>query len=220
MPKRFSSKLPKDRNNQRTVQPFKKEDWEKMTQICLLKKEQAGKDSPQYYIWYRNYILLVLGVNVGVRVSDLLSFTARTVAGGRIVIKASKTRKELRYDLDKGIYKYIKDYIDEFKISTNSFLFASTDQKGNRLKDPITRTQAYRIIKDLAKEAEIDYMVGTHSLRKSYGRWLYDSGMNLADIAKMMQHNSTDYTLRYICIDSEQMKENREGLHFDPKFKP
>lgn len=63
-------------------------------------------------------------------------------------------------------------------------------------------------------------MVGTHSLRKSYGRWQYDNGVNLTDVSAMLQHEDPMTTLRYICIDSEQIKTRREKTHFESRFIP
>lgn len=220
MARRYNTYKPNQKHGQEVVQPFKFNDWERCTQICALKMEQVGAESPTYYRWYRNYMLLVIGVNVGARISDLLEFTPRTFAGGRCQFKAHKTGKIVRYDINKDIYKQIKEYEDTFEITTNQFLFRSTDAKGKIIPNAITRQQAHKIIKKIAKQAGIDYEVGTHSLRKSYGRWKYDAGMNLSDVAALLQHEDPMTTLRYICIDSEQTNELREQTNYETRFKP
>lgn len=221
MARRYNTYAPYQKHGQETVQPFKYEDWEKMTQYCLLKMEQADKKSISYYIWYRNYMILIIGVNVGARISDLLEFTPRTFAGGKCVFTAHKTGKPIRYSINKDIYQLIKSYEEEFKLTTNQFLFRATDKKHKEIiAAPITRTQAWRMIKHVASKCGIDYMVGTHSLRKSYGRWQYDNGVNLTDVSALLQHNDPTTTLRYICLEPEQIKGRRESIDYRSKFLP
>lgn len=220
MPRKYNTYSPYKKHGQEVVQPFKREDWERMTQICVVEMEQSQEGSYKYYQAYRNYMLLVIGVNVGARISDLLEFTPRTFAGGCCVFKAHKTGKPIRYNINKELYDQIKDYENMFHITINQFLFRATNHKGNISQQPISRQQAWKIIKRLAGKAGIDYMVGTHSLRKSYGRWQYDNGVNLTDVSAMLQHDDPTTTLRYICIDSEQIKERRENTVFETRFVP
>ena len=184
-----------------------------------MEKEAAPAGSLAYYRAYRSYILLLIGVNVGARISDLIEFTPRTFAGGRCEFRAHKTGKLVRYEIDHEIYSEIQKYVDEFHISINTFLFRATSGK-EIISDRISRQMAWREIHRLAKLANVEYCVGTHSLRKSYARWLYDAGMNLSDVAALLQHEDPMTTLRYICIDSESTKDKREHIRFVPKFRP
>lgn len=218
MPRKYNTYAPGAKHGQEVVQPLTVKDWQRMCQLCMLEKEAAEKGSQAYYRAYRNYILLLIGVNVGARISDLLEFTPRNFAGGRCEYKAHKTGKLVRYTIDEAIYKDIRAYVEEFQLSTNAFLFQATGRKLSG--DRISRQQAWNEIHRIAKAACIEYCVGTHSLRKSYGRWLYDAGMNLSDVAALLQHNDPIVTLRYICIDSESTKQKREAINFVPKFRP
>ena len=148
------------------------------------------------------------------------SMTNCNFAGSRCEYKAHKTGKLVRYKIDEDIYKDIRAYVEEFGLSINSFLFRATCRKKGTIGDRISRQQAWNEIHRIAKAAGIEYCVGTHSLRKSYGRWLYDAGMNLSDVAALLQHNDPIVTLRYICIDSESTKQKREAINFVPKFRP
>jgi integrase len=48
--------------------------------------------------------------------------------------------------------------------------------------------------------------VGTHSPRKTFGYHVYKrTGGNIGLVQKLLNHSVTEYTLRYIGIDREQM---------------
>ncbi|WP_419865699.1 tyrosine-type recombinase/integrase [Bacillus dakarensis] len=49
--------------------------------------------------------------------------------------------------------------------------------------------------------------IGTHSLRKTFGYFAYQQGIDLAMIQKLLNHSSQAETLRYIGITQEQMDE-------------
>ena len=67
----------------------------------------------------------------------------------------------------------------------------------------ITVTQAYRILKTAAISAEIDNL-GTNSLRKTGGYWIYKaSRYNIGLIMDTFNHNTHKIDLRCIGIHKE-----------------
>lgn len=70
---------------------------------------------------------------------------------------------------------------------------------GNRME----RTQCYRIINDACKEAGVDYKVGTHTLRKTFGYHFYQERRDVALLQKIFNHSSQEITLRYIGISQD-----------------
>ena len=59
------------------------------------------------------------------------------------------------------------------------------------------------IMKDLSAQVGIKF--SHHTLRRTFGRTMFRSGVNVATIAKMMGHESTEMTLRYIGVDLDDM---------------
>lgn len=74
----------------------------------------------------------------------------------------------------------------------------------NRLE----RTQCYRIINNACKEVGIDYKVGTHTLRKTFGYHHYQKFKDVAILQKIFNHSSPQITLRYIGIDQDIIDES------------
>lgn len=75
---------------------------------------------------------------------------------------------------------------------------------GNRME----RTQCYRIINAACKKAGIEYRVGTHTLRKTFGYHHYQKFKDVAVLQKIFNHYSPQVTLRYIGIDHDIIDES------------
>ena len=65
------------------------------------------------------------------------------------------------------------------------------------------RTQCYRIINDFCRKAGIDYNIGTHTLRKTFGYHHYRKFKDIVVLQKIFNHYSPQVTLRYIGIDQD-----------------
>lgn len=67
------------------------------------------------------------------------------------------------------------------------------------------RTQCYRILNKASKEAGLDFKIGTHSLRKTFGYHHYKKFKDIAMLQKIFNHSSPEITLRYIGIDQDMI---------------
>lgn len=110
---------------------------------------------------YRDYMLFVLGINTGLRISDILKLKVSDVKElTYIKMHEQKTGKFKRIKIS-GIADEIEKYISG--MDDNTYLFKS--QKGNN--SPISRVQAYRILNKAAVRVGINGEIGTHTLRKT-----------------------------------------------------
>ena len=114
----------------------------------------------------RNYILFMLGINTGLRISDLLRIRVRDVLGTHISLREKKTKKEKRIlitpELKKALVHFVKDKLP------HEYLIQSREGK-NR---PIGRSMAYKLIRQIADEFGLDD-IGCHTLRKTFGYLFY-----------------------------------------------
>lgn len=53
---------------------------------------------------------------------------------------------------------------------------------------------------------ELGFRFSNHTLRRTFGRALYRAGVEVATIAKILGHESTEVTLRYIGVDLDDMR--------------
>ena len=150
----------------------------------------------------RDYLLFVLGINSGLRISDLLSLQMQDVKGKeRISLREQKTGKTKDFPLSDTCQKAIKEYLQVRGMDTG-FLFASRKGQG-----AISRVQAYRILNEAARAIGIKEQIGTHTLRKTFGYHSFQNGTSLELLMDLFNHSSKTQTLRYIGITEEQKKD-------------
>ena len=140
--------------------------------------------------------------------------TPRDFAGGRVTVTEHKTGKRQQYKLSDDIYKVLKKYIDTYNFTMNEFVFP----KDRESRDAIDRSTAWRFIKKLADEAKIEYPIACHSLRKSYGRWIWDQTHDLLLVQQLLQHSSAEETQRYICLEPHDVEMVRGEINHLPNY--
>ncbi|MGH1288090.1 tyrosine-type recombinase/integrase [Bacillus toyonensis] len=148
----------------------------------------------------RNYILFLLGINTGLRISDILRLRVRDVEGWNIYIREKKTKKIKEVKMPTELKKAIREYIKEKP--KNEFLVKSRNGKNK----PITRSMAYVILNQAAKEFGLE-RIGTHSLRKTYGYHFYRQFKDVAILQTMLNHSDPKETLRYIGIIQDNLND-------------
>lgn len=147
----------------------------------------------------RDYVLFILGINSGLRISDLLKLTLDDVAErDRISVKEEKTGKTKDFPLSDLCKKVIKEYLKNS--NPQRWLFPS--RKGEK---PISRVQAYRILNEASQNVGIREQIGTHSLRKTFGYWAYKQGVDVTRIQYLLNHSAPSITLRYIGITRDEL---------------
>ena len=172
------------------VQPIRS-----MEKIQEIKKRLAQNGS-------RDVLLFTMGINTGLRVSDLLSLKVGDVKGkGEYLLREKKTKKNKRILLH-AVRKDIEDYT--FLKPDDEYLFASRKGEG-----PISRVQAYRILNKAAHDVGLKE-IGTHTLRKTFGYHFYRTNHNVAMLQQLFNHSSPAITLRYIGITQDEIAEEWE----------
>ena len=153
----------------------------------------------------RDYCLFTVGINSGLRISDLLKLVVSDVIENnkvkdRIRLREKKTNKFKDFPLSDNTKSAIKEYLKTREYKLNEPLFISRKNKGFLL-----RQQAYKIINDVAKSIGIKEKIGTHTLRKTFGYHAYNNGYDIAIIQKLFNHSTPAITLRYIGITQDEM---------------
>ena len=159
----------------------------------------------------RDHCLFTLGINTGLRISDLLRLLINDVVDehgkirDRIAIREKKTNKVKNFPINDVAKKAIKAYLKTRNYDVSEPLFLS--KKQNNGKASIQRDQAYRIINSAAMEIGITDRIGTHTLRKTFGYHAYKSGVGIEVIQKIFNHSTPSTTLRYIGITQDSLDE-------------
>ena len=152
----------------------------------------------------RDLLLFVLGINTGIRISDLLSLKVEDVWDEKgikefLYLKETNSGETKACYLNNNVQQALEDYLNSHDFLGSDYLFKS---KKNNL--PITRQQAYRIINTAAKEVGIPGKIGTHTLRKTFGYHAYRKGIAISILMGIYHHHTSSETLRYIGIDKNE----------------
>lgn len=153
----------------------------------------------------RDFILFLFGINTGLRISDILSLKIKDVKKPYINIRETKTSKEKRINLPPELKRELARFIEEKE--DYEYLFKS--RKG--INRPITRSTAYRILKDAAHHVKLD-SIGTHSMRKTFGYHFYKSYKDVALLQDIFNHSAPSVTLRYIGINQDSIDDAMKGF--------
>lgn len=148
----------------------------------------------------RDYILFLIGINTGLRVSDILKLKTEQIVrlkkkSGRkeFKIKEGKTKKERMMNITP-IFDEVYSYAS---LLQSEWLFPS--RKGDKA---ISKIQAYRQLQKAGDFAGVE-SVGTHTMRKTYGYWFYKQTKDVAMLQDILNHSTPKITLMYIGINKE-----------------
>ena len=155
----------------------------------------------------RNYILFLIGVYCGLRVSDILSLRVKNIVGNTIRLREQKTGKQRTIQLHRNLKGPLHDYIKDKP--AEEFIIKSR-QGFNK---PITRDMAYKILRELTEYFDID-SIGTHSMRKTFGYHYYKGTKDVATLQKIFNHSSEAITLKYIGITQDSIDEAMTNFTF------
>ncbi|WP_257009432.1 site-specific integrase [Bacillus sp. 7884-1] len=163
-------------------------------------KIEDMKWSLKQWCGQRDYILFLIGINTGLRISDLVKLKTKDIKRKKsITVREGKTKKPRTLNLT-NIYEEIQAYIAEID---SEWLFPSR-QGGSH----ITTTQAYRQLVKAGKMVEIEEGIGTHTMRKTFGYWFYKQTKDIAKLQTILNHSKPEITLRYIGITQEEIEDS------------
>lgn len=203
-----------------TVYPFNVEEVKSIIDVFNERIEEATNDN-QRQIACRNKMLFLIGINVGLRASDLMQLRWSYFYKNNMTFKESytlqpkktkKTGKFVKIFFNQTVKKAIENYVSEYPVENlDDYLFKS--RKGD---NPVTERGLWKIIVDVAADAGIDKNVGSHSLRKTWARNIYDNaedkGGALVMLQECLRHSDSLTTLRYISIMDEEKKDMYESI--------
>jgi integrase len=156
----------------------------------------------------RNYIMFMIGIYSGLRISDILTLRVRDVRNrDRIMIREKKTGKERRFPINKALKKDLDKYIEP--MHDYEFLIKSRKDRNK----PITRQQAWTILQEAGERFGVQ-KIGTHTMRKTFGYHMYQQTHDIVAIQKILNHATQEYTLRYIGVTQDTLDTAINNLDF------
>jgi len=159
--------------------------------------EYLEKRHERYAILYR------LGVEFGLRVSDLLGLRAGHIRecqrSGSYTLVMKKTKEKLTIKPSDELLSDIVAYIESQKLRDDEALFWSRERDRKR---PLTRQQVYRVLKAAGDAAGLK-RIGSHTMRRTYALGLYRASNDMLSVQEAMGHKYISSTLCYM-LDADR----------------
>lgn len=203
------------------VYPFTTQEEIKAIIDVLNKRIEEAPDEDKRWIAARNKMLFLVGINLGIRASDLVSLRYSFFMNNDGTFKefyslqpkkTKRTGKYVKLFFNETVKKAITDYIEEYPIQDmGEYLFKS--REGDSY---ITAKSLWKIIVNVTNDAGIEGNFGTHSLRKTFGYWAWhnaeDKNKALVILQKIFNHADTSTTAKYIGITNDEMSDMFNSL--------
>lgn len=154
----------------------------------------------------RNYALITMGINTALRIGDILSLTWSEVYDfntesfrEHIVVREHKTGKENIIAANKSVIRSLTMYKESLVYITPSrYIFP-----GRYENTALSRSQAFRIIKQACAALHLSEHISCHSLRKTFGYHAWAAGANPTVLMIIFNHSSFQVTKRYLGIEQD-----------------
>lgn len=157
------------------------------------------------------YILFCLGINTGLRVSDLRCLKVYNIENDYIRISEQKTGKSKKFLLNPVTRNEVLNYIQKNHLAPSDYVI----QSRNGQNSPLSRQRIYDILQKASDELNLsqNMILSPHSLRKTFGYHFYKRTNDIAMLMSIFNHSSPSITLRYIGISDEMIDNTLKGFY-------
>lgn len=187
---------------------------------------------------WRDNMLFIVGINLGLRVSDLLRLRFSHLINENFTFKdrfpllekktrnTRKTKKNRYLTINNAVIEAVTLYLEHTPgIKLSDYMFRSESTGGNYNEEnqadkearPLSRSSVDRILKGIARDLDLDIKVSTHTLRKTFAYHQMvmsgNSSRKLLVLQKMFGHSSAAQTLDYIGITREEIEDAYKKLN-------
>ena len=141
------------------------------------------------------YIMYMVGIYSGLRVSDILKLKIRDVRGKtEIRIREKKTGKERSFPINRELSAALSSYCE----GKQGYEYLVPSSKATA--KAISREYAYRVIHEAGMAFGLENL-GTHTMRKTFGYHFYLQTKDIVLLMRIFNHSHQSETLRYIGIE-------------------
>lgn len=179
---------------------------------------------------YRDNMLFIVGINFGLRVSDLRTLRFTHLINDDCTFRDSfailekKTRNTRKYKknryitINTAVVEAVTLYLENTpNVRLDDYLFRSESNNGKNENSPLSKQAIDQMLKGIARDLGLGNRMATHSLRKTFAyHQMVMSGNDprkLLLLQKMFGHSTSAQTLDYIGITGEEIEDAYRKLN-------
>jgi len=155
---------------------------------------------------FRDYFLFFMGLNTGLRGSDLLRIRVMDVKNkDTLQFVTQKTNREVKIPLNSDLRFEIEKFVKGK--SETDYIFQSREGENKSLSIQMFNS----ILKEAGTACGVPHL-SSHVLRKSFGYHYYLKNKDVFFLMRLYGHGSQHQTMNYIGITQDQIRESLEGF--------
>lgn len=182
---------------------------------------------------WRDNMLFIVGINFGLRVSDLVKLRFSHLINDNLTFKdrfaileqktknTRKVQKNRYVTINMAVIEAVTLYLEHTPgVKLSDYMFRSLSNRCTS-NTPLSRMSVDRILKGIADDLGLNVKVSTHTLRKTFAyHQMAMSGNDprkLLLLQKILGHSSMSQTLDYIGITRDEIDEAYRNLNLGSK---
>jgi len=186
---------------------------------------------------YRDNMLFIVGINFGLRVSDLLTLRFSHLIDEQFTFKTTfpilekktkntrKVQKNRYITINDAVIDAVLLYLENTPgVKLSDYMFRGESNRCGSDNKPMHRNSVERILKEVGTALGIEAHMATHTLRKTfaYHQMLISNNdpRKLLLLQKMFGHSTSAQTLDYIGITGEEIEAAYMALNLGARNKP
>lgn len=179
---------------------------------------------------FRDNMLFIVGINFGLRVSDLRSLRFSHLINDdctfrdNFAILEKKTRNTRKHQrnryitINTAVVEAVTLYLENTRdVRLSDYMFRSESNNGKNENAPLSKQAVDQMLKGVARDLGLGNRMATHSLRKTFAyHQMVMSGNDprkLLLLQKMFGHSTSAQTLDYIGITCEEIEDAYRRLN-------
>lgn len=152
----------------------------------------------------RDLLLWTIGINNGLRASDLVQLKVHQVKdckpGDTVNIIETKTKKPNILVINKSVHKVLFAYLNKADLNPADYLFRS--RKGGH----ILSQSVGRLVKQWTFAVNLQGNYGAHTMRKTWGyHQRINHGVGFEILCRRYNHSSPSITMSYLGIENKEV---------------
>ncbi|MCU1805172.1 tyrosine-type recombinase/integrase [Cytobacillus firmus] len=171
------------RDRQKTIETLDKNEIESLLKV--IRKQKT-------FIGFRDEIILLVFLDTGVRLSELVGIDVEDVQGNKIIIRKTKNLFERTVYLSDITEEQLKRYVIIRGVLQTNRLFINRDNEKLNPHSIQSRFTKY------GKEAKISKRVSPHTFRHTMAKRMIMAGVDAFTLMTILGHSDMTITKRYV----------------------